>query len=350
MTTTSRVPTDDRGDVTIAPSARRRADNARQRQVARWQARFPVLQLVALIVIVIYGGASITGYDSAPSVKSMLVLAALLGLAALPQTLVVLLGGIDLSIPAFIAVGGVITAELGGGHQWPIYEVLPLIIAVCALGGAVNGFLCHRFGANPLVVTLGMYAIFEGAILVWTKGNIGATPPVSLTNWTSVTGTTAGIGIPPIVTLWVVVAVITGLALSRTAPGRRLYATGTNLRAARIALVRTELIWTIVFMLSAILSGLTGVLVAGYTSGASPTMGDPYLFQGLTAVIVGGTAIGTARGDYWRTVLGALILTALTTVLIGKGLDANDTQILFGLVILVVVAAYGRERRVRERV
>ena len=350
MTTTSHPPTEDRSEVTITPPGRARAGNPVLRQVARLQRRFPVLQLLALIVIAIYGSASIPGYDSTPSVKSMLVLAALLGLSALPQTLVVLLGGIDLSIPAFIAVGGVVTTELGGGHQWPIYAVLALIVAVCAVGGALSGFLCHRFKANPLIVTLGMYAIFEGAILVWTKGNIGAIPPASLTNWTSVTGTTAGIGIPPVVAIWAAVAVITGLVLSRTAPGRRLYATGTNLRAARMALLRTELIWTIVFMLSAVLSGLTGVLVAGYTSGASPGMGDPYLFQGLTAVIVGGTAIGSARGDYWRTVLGSLILIALTTVLIGKGFDANDTQILFGFVILVVVAAYGREQRVRERV
>jgi ribose transport system permease protein len=350
MTTTSPVPADDRGEVTVGPPERAERANRALHQVGRWQARFPLLQLVALILIVMYGGVSIPGYDSTPSLKSMLVLAALLGLAALPQTLVVLLGGIDLSIPAFLAAGGVITTQLGGGHQWPLYAVLLLIVAVCAAGGAVNGFLCHRFKANPLIVTLGMYAIVEGGILVWTKGNIGATPPASLTNWTSVTGTTGGIGIPPVVVVWAVVAIITGLVLSRTPPGRRLYATGTNLRAARIALVRTELIWTIVFMLSAVLSGLTGVLVAGYTSGASPTMGDPYLFQGLTAVIVGGTAIGTARGDYWRTVLGALILTALTTVLIGKGLDANDTQILFGFVILAVVALYGRERRVRERV
>jgi ribose/xylose/arabinose/galactoside ABC-type transport system permease subunit len=162
-----------------------------------------------------------------------------------------------------------------------------VIVAVCPVGGALNGFICHRFGANPLIVTIGVYAIFQAAILVWTKGNISATPPVSLTT---------------------------------------------------------------VFMLSAVLSGLTGMLVAGYASGASPGMGDPYLFQGLTAVIVGGTAIGTARGDCRRTVLGALILTALTTVIIGKGFGGNDTQILFGVVILIVVAAYRRERRVRERV
>jgi ribose transport system permease protein len=320
------------------------------RHVGRWQSRYPVLQVVALIVIVVYGAATIPGYGSTPSIKSMLVLAALLGLSALPQTLVVLLGGIDLSVPAFLAAGGVLTTVLAGEHQWPLAEVLLLIIAVCAVGGALNGFLCHRFRANPLIMTLGMNAVVVGAILVWTKGNIIATPPASLTNWTAANGTTAGVAIPPVVALWAAVAVITGLALSRTPAGRRLYATGTNLRAARIALLRTEVIWTVVFMLSAVLSGLTGVLVAGYASGASPGMGDQYLFQGLTAVIIGGTALGSARGDYWRTVLGSLILTAVTTVLIGKGLDATDTQILFGFVILLVVAAYGREQRIRERV
>jgi ribose transport system permease protein len=345
---TTRVTSDERAGA--AASALANATKVVGRHIGRWQARYPVLQLAALIVIVVYGTASIPGYGSTPSLKSMLVLAALLGLTALPQTLVVLLGGIDLSIPAFVAAGGVLTTVLAGGHQWPLSEVLLLIVAVCAIGGALNGFLCHRFGANPLVMTLGMYAVVEGVILVWTKGNITATPPASLTTWTAVTGKTAGIAIPPVVVIWAAVAVITGLALSRTPPGRRLYATGTNLRAARVALLRTEVIWTVVFMLSAVLSGLSGVLVAGYASGATPGMGDQYLFQGLTAVIIGGTALGTARGDYWRTVLGSLILTAVTTVLIGKGFDATDTQILFGFVILVVVAAYGREQRIRDRV
>jgi ribose transport system permease protein len=345
MSTTTQVPGDQRAGATAAAAAK-----GVGRHVGRWQSRYPVLQLVALVAIVFYGTSTIPGYGSTPSLKSMLVLAALLGLSALPQTLVVLLGGIDLSIPAFIAAGGVLTTQLAGGRGWPLPEVLLLIIAVCAVGGGLNGFLCHRFGANPLIMTLGMYAVVEGVILVWTKGNITATPPASLTTWTAVNGTTAGIGIPPVVAIWAAAALITGVALSRTPPGRRLYATGTNLRAARLALLRTEVIWTVVFMLSAVLSGLTGVFVAGYASGAGPGMGDQYLFQGLTAVIIGGTALGSARGDYWRTVIGALILTAVTTVLIGKGLDATDTQILFGFVILVVVAFYGREQRVRERV
>ncbi len=319
-------------------------------RLRRWQTRYPLAQIAALLVVFLWGSTTIDGYASSSSIKSMLVLAALLGLSALPQTLVVLVGGLDLSVPGFIATGGVMTAQLSGTYHWSIVTILIAIVVVCALLGAFSGFLCHRFGANPLIITLGMYAVLEGGLLVWTKGNVSGIPPASLSNWTSVVGTTAGVAIPPVVVLWAGVAVIAGLILSRTPAGRRLYATGTNLRAARLALLHTERVWTAVFALSALLSGLTGVLVAGYSSGASPGMGDPYLFEGLAAVIVGGTALGSARGDYWRTILGALILTALTTILVGKGFDTADTQILFGFIILVVVAGYGRSQRVRDRV
>jgi ribose transport system permease protein len=334
----------------VEPPARERSPAQWWPRLQAWQRRYPLLQIVALVGIFLWGASTIDGYNSTPSLKSMLVLAALLGLSALPQTLVVLLGGLDLSIPGFIAAGGVITTQLGGGHDWPIIAVIAVIVVVCAIAGAFSGAVCHRFQVNPLIVTLGMYAMLEGAILVWTQGSITATPPASLTSWTSAVGTTFGIGIPPVVLLWALVAIAVGVMLARTVPGRRLYATGMNLRAARLALLRTERIWIAVFALSAVLSGLTGVLVAGYSSGASPAMGDPYLFQGLAAVIVGGTVIGGARGDYWRTVLGSLILTALTTILVGKGFDNADTQILFGVIILVVVGAYGRSQRLRDRV
>ena len=97
------------------------------------------------------------------------------------------------------------------------------------------------------------------------------------------------------------------------------------------------------------LSALVGVLLAGF-AGADQTLGDPYLFSGLTAVIVGGTTFMGARGDYTHTVVGALILTVLTTILVGKGYDQADQQIIFGVLILLVVAGYGRDRRLRDRV
>ena len=139
------------------------------------------------------------------------------------------------------------------------------------------------------------------------------------------------------------------LILHRTVAGRQLFATGANPRAAPLARVNTKRVRIVVFTASAVLSALVGVLLAGF-AGADQTIGDPYLFSGLTAVIVGGTTFMGARGDYTHTVFGALTLTVLTTILVGKGYSQADQQIIFGALILLVVAGYGRDRRLRDRV
>jgi ribose transport system permease protein len=167
---------------------------------------------------------------------------------------------------------------------------------------------------------------------------------------TSPVAETFGVGVPPIVAIWAVLAIIVGLFLGRVVTGRQIYAAGSNPTAASFALVPIGRLWTLAFALSALAAAMTGVLLAGFSGGGDASVGNPYLFTTLTAVIVGGTAITGARGSYWHTVLGALILTELTTILVAHGLDQADQQILFGLLILLAVAAYGRERRVADRV
>jgi ribose transport system permease protein len=136
--------------------------------------------------------------------------------------------------------------------------------------------------------------------------------------------------------------------LARTRAGRSLYLNGTNPVAARRALVRTGWTWTAGFIVSALLATFAGMLLAG-DGGGNLDSGDPYLFMALTAVIVGGTMFG-GRGDYWRTVLGALILTVVTYLLEAHNYSAGVQEMVYGLLIMLVVAAYGRERRIRDRV
>jgi ribose transport system permease protein len=104
-----------------------------------------------------------------------------------------------------------------------------------------------------------------------------------------------------------------------------------------------------VFAFGGAFTGLVGILIAGFSSGANVAIGDPYFYSGLAAVLVGGTALGAAQGDFLRTVLGALTLTGLTTILSGMGLGEGDTRILYGVAIILVVLAYGRGRRLRDR-
>jgi ribose transport system permease protein len=313
------------------------------------QGRFPVVQVIALVVLFEWGTYTITDFATKQSVLSMLVAASFLGLAGAGQTLVVLIGGIDFSVPAVIAGASVVISQLTGTDHWSFIPALAVCVLLAVLVGAINGYVSHRFRVQPLVVTLGMASVVTGAVLVWTKAQATGTAPAFLTRLTSVTGTTFGIGIPPVVVIWVVIAIVLGVILRRTIAGRRLYATGSNPVAAELALVRTQRVWVGTFAASALLAALLGVLLAGYAGSGNTTLGDPYLFEGLAAVIVGGTAFG-ARGDYWRTVLGAIVLTVLSTVLVGKGYTTADQQIIFGVLILLVVAGYGRDARLRDRV
>lgn len=322
-------------------------------RIVTLQRRVPALQLAALIALVLYGASTIDGFASATSVRAMLVIAALLGIAALGQTLVVMLGGIDLSVPAFIGAGATMTAVLPESNGWPFGLVLLVLVAGSFLAGGITGWLCHRFAVESLILTLGSAALVAGGISVWRNSARTGSAPEWLTDVTSVTGKTLGLGVPPVVAIWLALAVAVAVALHRTRAGRALYTTGTNPRAADLALVRTARVWFATFGVSAVCSSLTGMLLAGFAGAGDQTIGNSYLFLGLAAIVLGGMSIAGNRSDaddYWRTVVGALILTVLTTILVARGVGAADQQIAYGVVILAVVAIFGRERRIRDRI
>lgn len=316
--------------------------------VADLQRRFPLVQVVALVVLYVIGAATVPGWTTHSTLMSMLVMAALLGLAGAGQTIVVLGGGIDFSVGAFITAGGVFITVLPSVDHWPVWAAIVFALAVAAAGGTLNGVVSYRFRIEPLVVTLGVGALLSGVLTGWVSGAVNGTPPTWTSSAVSVTTSTFGIPIPPIVSIWIAGAVIAGIVLARTRAGRSLYLNGTNPVAAKRALVRTGWTWTAGFIVSAVLATFAGVLLAG-DGGGNLGAGDPYLFQALTAVIVGGTMFG-GRGDYWRTVLGALILTVVTYLLDAHNYSTGVQEMVYGLLIMIVVALYGRERRIRDRV
>ncbi|MFL5847054.1 MAG: ABC transporter permease [Solirubrobacteraceae bacterium] len=318
-------------------------------RVAALQRKAPVLQVVALVALFVYGASTIEGFSTETSIDAMLVLAALLGIAALGQTLVLILGGLDLSVPGHIVMGAIMVSQLYGSHGWSAPLAIAVVVLIAAVFGAATGWICHRWNIQPLVVTLGVGALSAGGTVAWTEGKLTGAAPTFLTDLTTPAGTTFGLAIPPVVVIWGVLAVLVAVVLHRTIAGRRLYAMGANPRAAGMARIDTRRVIVTVFAVSAVMSALVGVLLAGF-AGADQTLGDPYLFSGLTAVIVGGTTFMGARGDYSHTVVGALILTVLTTILVGKGYSQADQQIIFGVLILLVVAGYGRDRRLRDRI
>jgi ribose transport system permease protein len=125
---------------------------------------------------------------------------------------------------------------------------------------------------------------------------------------------------------------------------------GANPTAGRLALIPPVLLSMIVFALSALFAAVTGILLAGFSGGADPSVGDPYLFTTIAAVVIGGTSLIGGRGGYGRTIAGVLLITVLTTLLVGLGASDAIQQMLLGVLIVVMIAIYGRQRRVREEV
>jgi len=200
-----------------------------------------------------------------------------------------------------------------------------------------------------LITTLGISSIAMGIASTATKESLLETAPDWLSRLVSPVGKTFGLGIPPVVAIWVAVGIIVMLFLYRTPTGRRLYAAGSSPRAADLALVNTRRVWMVMFAVSGACSALVGVLIAGFAGAPDPTLGTNYLFLGLAAVIVGGTLLG-GPGDYFRTMIAAVLLVVLDTLLIGNGLDASNQKIVYGVAILLAVLAQGRERRVGDRI
>jgi ribose transport system permease protein len=291
----------------------------------------------------------IDGLASAYGINSMLVLASLLGIAATGQTIAVLLGGIDLSIPFVIGFADVVAAELTQ-HRWPFWQTVALLLAISLAIGATCGLISAGLKVHPLIVTLGVGYLVQGGVQTWTGGTPSGSAPGWMSNFVSPGATTGPIPLAPIVLLWAVVGVVIILLLRLTTFGRRLYAVGSNPRAARLALINPVRVWTLTFALSAGCAALAGILLLGFTGSAFAGVGDPYLFLSVGAVVIGGTSLIGGRGGYAGTMAGAIILTELTTILTGFNVSGAQEQLILGLVIVLVVLVYGRESHIRMRI
>ncbi|MCB9966020.1 MAG: ABC transporter permease [Geminicoccaceae bacterium] len=314
---------------------------------ARWRVSGPVVTLLLALLIHVVGMLLIKGFGTTFGVRAMLVLAALLAIASIGQTLVILLGGIDLSIPFVIGFANVAAAQLYG-QGVPFAVVLPGVILAAMLVGAFNGALSSILAIHPLIVTLGTGTTLQGAVQLWTKGFPTGGAPAWVQKFVSIGGTIGPVPVPWLIPFTGVLALGVVLLLSRTVYGRRLYALGSNPRAARLALVDPVRMWTVTFALSAGFAALAGILLLGFSGSAYAAVGAPYLFQTIAAVVIGGTALVGGRGGYLGTLAGALCLIELTTVLVGLGLQPPLVQATLGVLIVALVAVYGRESHVRE--
>ena len=311
--------------------------------------------IMVLIGLFTIGAMNIDGFSSSNNIKSMLLFASFLGLASIGQTLVALVGGLDLSIPFVIGsanVGMLYLISLGV----PPWLTLLITLLVGAIIGLINGFLSYRLQGQALIMTLGTGFAVSGGIQIITSigtaysGNVFATVPSWLSNLAALNGSLFGIPIPPVIAIWLVIAIILIVGMRNTLYGRYLYALGVNRTSASRISISERLYWVAVYTLSGFFSALTGILLLGWSGGGFIGVGDSYLFMTLAAVVVGGTSLLGGVGGYGFTVIGVLVLQVLTSFLVGIGLNHEWQQFIFGLLILPMVALYARSPHIRTQI
>ena len=309
------------------------------RRIRHSMADYPLVPLLILLILLVavlqfLRPGIVNERWIANTVKFAIPLAMLAGC----QTLTMLTGGIDLSVATVATMAAFIMATQAVQHDPAIALLLAFFPAV--LIGIANGIGVGVFRVHPLIMTLGTSLIGTGCLQVYQRTVIATGTKVPDTLAWLGTGVTAGF--PNALLLFVPVAALIIFTLRHTGFGRLLYAVGDNERATRISGV---LYWQVILALyiaSSLLAAVAGLLYVGLIKAPSLSLADPLLLPSVAAAVIGGTSIFGGRGGYSGTIIGALILTVLTTLLTLLQMPEGFRRMLFGAIVLIVTAAYLR--------
>ena len=301
--------------------------------------RNTILVLVMLLVLFVIGIEIARPGTVTPTwMSNTLLFAAPLGVLAAGQTLVMLTGGIDLSV-ASVATGSayLLTTNSSLGSIAAVVLGLSLGVGV----GLLNGVGIALLQVQPLVMTLGTGLMVGGIMIVYSQMTLASQPHVPEFIQALGSGKLWGM-IPLDLFLWVPLSAVMIFGLRRTGFGRLLYAIGDNRQACVLSGIRVWRVVLVDYMLCGLLAALAGLVLVGSTNAADLGLAEIYLLPSVAAVIIGGTSIFGGRGGYAGSIVGAIMLTVLTSLLTLVDATEPIRQILYGAIILLLAAAYAR--------
>ena len=249
------------------------------------------------------------------------------------MTMVIILGGIDLSVGSVIALSGVVAAGCVVNFGLPEAVGFIAAVAVGAVVGLFNGFIICKTDIPPFIVTLASMNITKGIALVLT----GGAPIRCMTDAFKFPGAGYVGPVPTPVILMVVIFVIAALMINKTQLGRHIYAVGGNVQAAKFSGISVQKVKFIVYAYTGVMAGIAGVVIASRLYSGQPTAGDGAEMDAIASVVVGGTSMSGGSGRIGGTLIGVLIIGVLNNGLNLMGVDSNFQYIVKGLVILLAV-------------
>ena len=294
----------------------------------------PALTVLAATVVLMAGMKALNpSFGSLDQIAAILVTAVFLVVASFGQGLVILLGGIDLSMGVVISIGGMMIAGLTGGSDAALWTAIPLTLAACTGIGLVNGLLVAVAKLPPFIATLSSSITFFGVALGLSAGSSQQAVAPALLRFM----TQGALGLP--YPLWFMAAfVLAAWAFqNRSVEGRHLYAIGSSPAAARVVGLPIGPLTVAVYGISGLCAGITGILLAGYSSSATLDMGNALLMPTIAAVVIGGARVTGGSGLYLGTFAGALFLSVLSTVITALSLSQGLRSIVQGGIILLAL-------------
>lgn len=290
--------------------------------------------LMALVVLVIGLSIASSDFASPSNFLSLLRQSSINGFIAFGMTLVILTGGIDLSVGSVLALSTVVGATLIKAGVPAIAALIAMLI-VGGLLGLVSGVLVTKGRLQPFIATLITMTVYRGVTLIFTDGKPISGLGDSAVLYSVGKGVFLGIPIP----VWLMVVTFLGFLfmLSKTVFGRRVYATGSSSKAAALAGVNIDKTKIWVYSISGFMAALSGVILLSRLGSAQPTLGVGYELDAIAAVALGGTSMNGGRGKIYGTIVGVLIIAVLNNGLNILGVSSYYQDVVKGLVILLAV-------------
>ncbi len=317
--------------------------------------------LIALVIIIATFALLSDNYLQPNNLIIMTRHVAINAILAIGMLLVILNGGIDLSVGSTVGLTGVVAGYLLQGFDMPlsqlvayppVWVVVIVALAVGALIGLINGLLVSRLNVAPFIATLGMLYVARGLALLITNGEtftaLRGEEALGNTGFLSVFAS-APLGIPMPVWIMVLFAVAFSVLLTRTPFGRWLYATGGNERAAELSGVPVKKVQTRIYVLSGLCAGAVGLLLTADLPAATPRGGEFYELNAIAAVVIGGAALSGGRGTIRGTLIGAFVIGFLIDGLVIVGVNTFWQQVIKGAVIIIAVAIDQIQQKLTRR-
>lgn len=288
--------------------------------------------LFILIVLLIIAALSSPAFLTGTNITNLLLQMSIIGVVVMAELIIVLTGGIDISVGSALGLAAVLCAGLFGGIS--VWLALLVALAVGGIIGLINGWLVSFRGLEPFIVTLGMLALARGLVYAYSEG-IPITPQASDTF--AQIGQTTVLGIPVLTLIWIAMVVIVAFLLRRTVWGRRVYAIGSNKEAARSSGIPVRATLWSVYILGGLLVGLGGWMFVCRFGSATALAGNLMELEAIAAVVIGGAALSGGKGTVFGAVVGTIIFQVIANLLSLLNVSTFLQDAFRGALILVAV-------------